>query len=96
MEFTYTHEETQSKGLFEHRGNAVVTAHLTYSRIDDHNIILDHTAVAPEAKGSGAGKAVVMHVVAWARKNDQKILPLCPFAKGVFERNPDIQDVLRK
>lgn len=95
MDFTYTHEEEQHKGLFEQSRGEGVTARLTYSRMDDHNIIVDHTAVAPEATGTGAGKAVVLHLVDWARKNDQKILPLCPFTKGVFDRHPEIHDVLR-
>ncbi len=95
MEFTYTQEEESSKGLFVQTHEGTVTARLTYSRMDDNNIIVDHTAVDPASTGMGAGKAIVFHLVEWARENNQKILPLCPFAKGVFDRTPEIRDVLR-
>jgi hypothetical protein len=35
-------------------------------------------------------------MVAWCRANDQKVLVLCPFTKGVIERIPEYQDILRK
>jgi predicted GNAT family acetyltransferase len=37
---------------------------------------------------------MVMAAVEYARANDFKIIPLCPFAKSVFDRTADIHDVL--
>jgi predicted GNAT family acetyltransferase len=34
-----------------------------------------------------------MKAVEYARNNDVKILPLCPFAKRVFDTDDGIQDV---
>jgi predicted GNAT family acetyltransferase len=31
-----------------------------------------------------------------ARKDDKKIIPLCPFAKKEFDEKPEYADVLRK
>ena len=67
---------------------------MTYSQAGNDKIIIDHTDVNPEFKGQGVGKLMVMSAVEFARENSIKILPLCPFAKAVFDKNEDIQDVL--
>jgi uncharacterized protein len=35
-----------------------------------------------------------MAAVELARKNSVKIIPLCPFAKSVFDKTPEIRDTL--
>jgi predicted GNAT family acetyltransferase len=35
-----------------------------------------------------------MEVVNYARENKIKIIPLCPFAKSVFDKVEEIRDVL--
>lgn len=67
---------------------------MTYSRMGQSKIIIDHTEVEEPFKNTGAGRELVEHGVEWARKNDTKILPLCPFAKNLIDRDPDLQDVL--
>lgn len=95
MEPTFEHEESNAKGAIMMLVDGSVVARMTYSRIDAGNIIIDHTAVDPNRKGTGAGKAIVMHMVDWARQENQKVLPLCPFTKGVIERYPETHDILR-
>ena len=96
MEFEFRYSEENAKGLIEMWQDDVCLARMTYSRLDPNNIIVDHTAVDPRAKGTGAGKRIVMEMVAWARKNNQKVLPLCPFTKAIIEKKPETQDILRK
>lgn len=67
---------------------------MTYSRMDQSKIIIDHTEVEEPFKNTGAGRELVEHGVEWAKKNNVKVLPLCPFAKNLIERDPDLQDVL--
>lgn len=67
---------------------------MTYSKMGKSKIIIDHTEVEEPFKNTGAGRELVEHGVDWARKNDLKILPLCPFAKNLIDRDPDLQDVL--
>ena len=40
------------------------------------------------------GKKFLMHIADYARANNIKIIPLCPFAKSVFEKTESIEDVL--
>jgi pilus assembly protein CpaF len=44
--------------------------------------------------GTGAGKTLVNAAVEWARAGNRRLMPLCPFARSVFEKTPDYRDVL--
>jgi predicted GNAT family acetyltransferase len=57
-------------------------------------MIIDHTEVNAEYQGKGLGLQLVRAGVAYARENHMKILPLCPFAKKIFDITPAFADVL--
>lgn len=86
--------EHGSKGAFIIKVNGERLAEMTYSKAGDKLIILDHTEVSDDLRGKGAGKQLVAAAVEYARKNQIKILPLCPFAKSVFDRTPEFNDLL--
>jgi predicted GNAT family acetyltransferase len=65
---------------------------MTYSDAGS-KMIIDHTEVDPQYQGRGVGKQMVMASADYARKNDKKIVPLCSFARGVFDRVPELADV---
>lgn len=67
---------------------------MTYTWAGEHKFIIDHTEVSPDFSGQGIGKKLVMAAVEFAREKDLKILPLCPYAKSVFEKTQTIRDVL--
>ena len=68
---------------------------MTYSMAGDI-IIIDHTEVDALLKGTGAGAKLVAAAVVWARAEHRQIMPLCPFAKSVFEKTPEYADVLMR
>jgi predicted GNAT family acetyltransferase len=81
------------------KGRYVVTvdghdAEMTFSRLNDHHIIVDHTGVPEALGGRGIGQALAENVVAEARKKGFKITPLCPFLAAQYRRNPDWSDTL--
>lgn len=88
------HEQSASKGAFYVEENGTRLAEMTYSKAGDTLIIIDHTEVSDALRGKGAGKQLVSAAVDHARKSNLKILPLCPFAKSVFEKVKEFQDVL--
>lgn len=88
------HLEKNNKGLFFIREDGKRLAEMTYSRASESMIIIDHTEVSETLKGKGVGLQLVMEAVKYARENQQKILPLCPFAKSVFDKKPETHDVL--
>jgi uncharacterized protein len=67
---------------------------MTFVFAGENKIIIDHTEVNPHNNGKGYGKKMVEKAVEFARENNIKIIPLCPFAKSVFDKNPSINDVL--
>lgn len=87
-------KEEGDKGSFNVIVNHEILATMSYVRAGDDKIIIDHTEVSPLLKGQGAGKQLLEKVVGYARENKIKIIPLCQFAKSVFEKVPDWGDVL--
>jgi len=88
------HKQQETKGAFIAEENGIKAGEMTYSKAGAEKIIIDHTEVNPEFKGRGVGKEMVLAAVEYARENNIKILPLCPFAKATFDRDTNIQDVL--
>jgi uncharacterized protein len=87
-------DQSQSKGSFYIEENGHRLAEMTFSKAGDRMIIIDHTEVSDALRGTGAGLKLVAAGVDFARKNGLKIIPLCPFAKSVFDRKPEYRDVL--
>ena len=67
---------------------------MTYSMAGRDKMIIDHTEVQPAFNGKGVGKLLVLAAVSFARDNKIGIIPLCPFAKSVFQKTEEIRDVL--
>ncbi|HRG80731.1 MAG TPA: GNAT family N-acetyltransferase [Cyclobacteriaceae bacterium] len=86
--------EHGSKGAFIIKGENERLAEMTYSKAGDNLIIIDHTEVSDALRGKGVGIKLVTAAVEYARKNQIKILPLCPFAKSVFDKTPEFNDIL--
>ncbi len=89
-----THHDTETKGEFVLLRDGLQAGKMTYSKMGKSKIIIDHTEVEEPFKNTGAGRELVEYGVEWARKNNVKVLPLCPFAKNLIDRDPDLQDVL--
>ena len=71
-------------------------AEMTYVVSGRDILIVDHTFVSDELGGQGVGKMLLKEVVDWARQENRKIIPLCPYAKAQMERNEEYQDVIHK
>lgn len=67
---------------------------MSYTFAGNSKMIIDYTEVSDLHKGQNIGKRILMEVVLFARENNIKIIPLCPFAKSVFDKTEEIRDVL--
>ena len=81
-----------------HKGRYVIRqggakAELTYSITTPTLVIADHTEVPDSFRGTGAGLALVTQLVADARAEGFKIMPLCPFVNAQRKRHPEWADV---
>jgi predicted GNAT family acetyltransferase len=87
-------KDNAKTGMFfiEHEGKKV--AKMIYTWAGDDRIIIEHTEVDDILKGQGAGKALVAKSAEFAREKGIKIVPICSFAKSVFSKIKEYQDVL--
>lgn len=88
-------EERGTAGAFFIEGQGRRLAELTYTRSSPQSVILVHTEVSSALQGRGVARKLVDHAVAWARRTGTKLNPVCTYARSVFDRNPDLRDVLR-
>ena len=93
MSDAVSHVPAGHKGAFVIERDGKRLAEMTYTSAGS-KIIIDHTDVSDALRGTGAGKRLVMAAVEWARAEKRTILPLCPFAKSVFDKTPELRDVL--
>ena len=87
-------EINDKNGYFYVSVNGKSEAKLTFVFAGIDKIIIDHTEVNPGNNGKGFGKKMVVKVIEFAREKNITIIPLCPFAKSVFDKNPEFRDVL--
>ena len=89
-------EDNSKKGSFYIEENENRIAELAYTWRSKEVISIDHTEVDESLEGKGVGSALVEHVVQFARETGIKLKLYCAFAKTVFERHTNFNDVLDK
>lgn len=87
--------DDQKKGAFFVEQDAERLAEMTYSWAGEDKFIIDHTDVSDTLRGQGIGRHLLEAAVNFAREKQVKIIPLCPYAKSVFDKDPTLHDVLR-
>lgn len=91
---TIQHKEDPHKGIFFVEDDDEILAQLVYTRHGDNTLIIEHTEVDDSLRGENIGYELVHKTVDYARMHGMKISPVCPFAKAVFDKKADWQDVL--
>jgi predicted GNAT family acetyltransferase len=89
-------EDRGSKGRYLIRAATGDEAEMTFTKVGERQIIIDHTEVPDTFRGQGAGLRLVTRAVEDARAAGKTIIPLCPFAAAQFRRHPEWADVLRR
>lgn len=82
------------KGVFELYVDEKLAGEMTYTWAGDTKFIIDHTEVVQGYEGQGLAKKLVLAGIDFAREKNVKIMPLCPYAKSVFDKNAEFKDVL--
>jgi len=86
------HSDDGTKGYFSAKEGDIKAGLMTYVWAGEDKFIIDHTEGNPDFKG--IGRKLLDAAVAYARESNKKIIPLCPFAKKMFDKTPEISDVL--
>jgi hypothetical protein len=84
---------TEKKGSFKAMEENNIAGELVYTWAGKDKFIIEHTEVDEKYAGKSIGKKLVFEAVNFARNNHLKIIPLCPFAKALFEKLPELKDV---
>lgn len=87
-------KQIKGKGMFFVEMDGNILAEMAYSMPTPNKMIIEHTEVGEELKGKNVGNQLVHTAVEYARTNNIKIIPLCPFASSVFKKKPEYADVL--
>lgn len=89
-------EQIDNKGrAFIESDSKDILAAMTFSIAGESLLIIDHTEVDDSLRGLGIGRKLLDEIVVIAEKEDKKILPLCPFAKSVFDKDKSLSHLLR-
>lgn len=86
----------------EQRGELILfvndehSGEMTFIFKEKNVISVNHTGVHPELKGKGYGKYLMEELVKFARENNLKIIPVCPYVTKVIKKTPEFQDLLYK
>lgn len=90
------HQQNGSKGIFFIEEYNKRLAEMTYTIAAPDILIIDHTEVDDLLRGKNVGFTLVTHAAGFAREHNYRIIPLCPFAKAIMEKNNSLfTDVLK-
>jgi uncharacterized protein len=89
------HKQVNGKGMFYVGQDGAILAELVYTQSAVGSMIIEHTEVDDSLSGKGIGGQLVHTAVEYARSHQLTIIPLCSFAKAVFDKKPAYADVLQ-
>lgn len=69
---------------------------ITFTRSGENIMIIDHTGVDDNHRGQGLAQQLVAKAVEVAKKENLKVMPLCPFAKKEFDEKEEYQAFLHQ
>ncbi len=88
------HKQVGPKGIFYIGSEGAFLAEMVYAASTPGKMIIEHTEVDESLSGKSIGKQLVATGVEYARNHRLKIIPLCPFAKAIFDKVDEYKDVL--
>jgi predicted GNAT family acetyltransferase len=94
-DITITRDDNGQQGRYVARIAGIDgEAELTFTHRGPGRISGDHTGAPESMRGTGAAAALVERLVTDARAQGIKIIPLCPYIRARYAKNPDWQDVM--
>lgn len=94
-EITITKQEGPRHGRYVAQVAGIdAEAELTYTHRGPGLISADHTGAPDSLRGTGAAAALADYLIADARAQGFRIIPLCPYVRARYEKHPEWQDVM--
>ena len=87
---TVTHNENAQRFEVSVHG---LCAFITYSRFPGR-IVYTHTEVPKPLEGQGLAAKLARAALDFARVNDLRVVPLCPYVSGFIRKHAEYQDLV--
>lgn len=89
----FIHEQNK---IYLNDENNHMTAVVTFPKVQDNVVNIDHTYVDNSLRGQGIAGKLMEEAVNHLRENNQKAKLSCSYAVKWFEEHPEYSDVLVK
>lgn len=93
-EFVVEREDSPSRGRYVIRLPGDLEAEMTFRKIGDSVIAIDHTYTPPEFRGRNIAFQMMAKGIHDARRDGVRIRPECSYAVVQFRRHPEWEDLL--
>ena len=90
MNIEVKHDKDSERFVAEVEGHE---AYLSYNVYDDI-IDLSYAYTPPELRGRGIAKIVVEYAFNYAKENNLKVIPTCPYVRALVKRNDNYKNLL--
>ncbi|MCM4160170.1 N-acetyltransferase [Antarcticibacterium flavum] len=90
----FQNSNSEARGVITAKDRDKEAGKINYSISEEQKLTIEHTEVDPDYQGQGVGKKLVDEATDFARKNNMKIIPKCPYARKIMERADKYKDVL--
>lgn len=71
------------------------TAVAEYILAGETRIVFTHTEVPDALEGNGIGSRLARTALEYARENDLKVIPLCPYIAAYIRKHPEYRSLLQ-
>jgi uncharacterized protein len=83
-------------GYFSMHLEKIEIGQMTFYFPEPNVMLIDHAEVDFEYNGKGYARQMVAYAINYARENNLKIIPICPYVKSEFAKNEAYSDVLKR
>lgn len=90
-EIQYFESEQHNSFYAMHNGKKV--GEITYIRVGINKLIIDFTNVEPDYRNQHIGLTLVRNVANMARSQKKYVVTLCPFARAMFNKYSEFDDI---
>jgi predicted GNAT family acetyltransferase len=93
MDMDITHQQRPGGGAFLIEQDGARMAEMTYRRLGESHVLIDHTWVHPSLRGGGVAGRLLDAAAAWARGSGTRLSASCSYVLARFARDPSLRDV---
>jgi hypothetical protein len=73
--------------------NGEKIGNIFFVKINNDKIMISETEIEPAYKGQNIELYLVQEIIKMARKNNRKVISICPYISEIFAKHPEFDDV---